>query len=86
MDYLLTWNCKHIAEDVMRGTITIDLPEEVESALEEATREEGLSSKELVKKALADYLFIRKFKLLRERMMAESSQNYTDQDIFDIIS
>lgn len=70
----------------MRGTITIDLPEEVESALEEATREEGLSSKELVKKALADYLFIRKFKLLRERMMAESSQNYTDQDIFDIIS
>ena len=56
----------------MKGTVTIDLPEEVESALEEATREEGLSPKELVKKALADYLFIRKFKLLRERMMIES--------------
>ena len=70
----------------MKGTVTIDLPEEVESALEEATREEGLSPTELINKALADYLFIRKFKLLRERMMAESQAPYTDQDIFDLIS
>jgi len=70
----------------MRGTVTIDLPEEVESALEEATREEGVSPTELVKKAIADYLFVRKFKLLRERMMAESQETYTDQDIFDLIS
>jgi Ribbon-helix-helix protein, copG family len=70
----------------MKGSVTIDLPEEVESALEEATREEGLSQTELVKKALADYLFIRKFKLLRERMMVESQEAYSDQDIFDLIS
>ena len=70
----------------MRGTVIIDLPEEVESALEEATREEGVSPDELVKKAIADYLFVRKFKLLRERMMAESRETYTDQDIFDFIS
>ena len=70
----------------MKGIVTIDLPEEVESALEEATREEGLSPTELINKALADYLFIRKFKLLRERMMAESQAPYTDQDIFDLIS
>jgi hypothetical protein len=70
----------------MKGTITIDLPEEVESALEEATREEGLSPTDLVKKALADYLFVRKFRLLRERLMAESQGTYTDQDVFDLIS
>jgi len=70
----------------MKGTLTIDLPEEVESALEEATREEGLSPNDLVKKALADYLFVRKFRLLRERMMAESQVTYTDQDVFDLIS
>jgi hypothetical protein len=70
----------------MKGTLTIDLPEEVESALEEATREEGLSPNDLVKKALADYLFVRKFRLLRERMMAESQDTYTDQDVFDLIS
>jgi hypothetical protein len=71
---------------MMKATIAIDFPEGVESALEEATREEGLSLKELVKQALADYLFIRKFKLLRERMISESQKNYTDQDIFNLIS
>lgn len=70
----------------MKGTLTIILPEEVESALEEATREEGLSPNDLVQKALADYLLVRKFRLLRERMMAESQEAYTDQDIFDLIS
>jgi hypothetical protein len=70
----------------MKGTLTIDLPEEVESELQEATREEGLSLNDLVKKALADYLFVRKFRLLRMRMMAESQNTYTDQDVFDLIS
>lgn len=70
----------------MKGTLTIDLPEEFELALEEATREEGLSTNELVKKALADYLFVRKFRSLRERMMAQSQETRTDQDVFDLIS
>ncbi len=70
----------------MKGTLTINLPEDVEAALEEATREEGLSPNDLVKKALADYLFVRKFRLLRERMMTESQDTYTDQDVFDLIS
>jgi predicted transcriptional regulator len=70
----------------MRGTLTIELPKEVESALEEATREEGLSPSDLVKKALADYLFVRKFRLLRERMVTESQESYTDQNVFDLIS
>ena len=36
-------------EDTMKGTLTIHLPENVESALEEATREEGLSPNDIVK-------------------------------------
>ena len=70
----------------MKGTITINLPDEVESALEEATREEGLSTNELIKKALADYLFVRKFRLLRERMMSKSEKPYTDEEVFDLVS
>ncbi len=70
----------------MKGTITINLPEEVESALEEAIREEGLSPNDLIKKALADYLFVRKFRSLRERMTAETEETYSDQDVFDLIS
>jgi len=70
----------------MKGTITISLPEEVESELAEATREEGVSQGELINKAVADYLFVRKFRRLRDRMMADTQEGYTDQGIFDRVS
>jgi metal-responsive CopG/Arc/MetJ family transcriptional regulator len=70
----------------MSQSITIDLPEETKAALDDAVREEGISPKELVEKALRDYLFIRRFKNLREQMMAQSPEPYTDQDVFDQVS
>lgn len=70
----------------MNGSITITLPEEVENALEEAMREEGVPEGELIRKALADYLFIRKFRLLREHMRNEAPEDWTDEDIFEQVS
>lgn len=70
----------------MSQTITIDLPEETGAALDDAVREEGVSREELVEKALRDYLFLRRFRSLRERMMAQSPGGYTDQDVFDQVS
>ena len=70
----------------MSKSITLDLPERVESALAEATREEGLSQNELVAAALEDYLFIRKFRRLREKMMAQAPRDYTDEEIFESAS
>ena len=70
----------------MELTITITLPKEIESALEEATREEGLSQSEFIKKAIADYLFIRKFRSLRDRLIGKAEKEYSDQDIFDAVS
>ncbi|MBD0373518.1 MAG: ribbon-helix-helix protein, CopG family [Pyrinomonadaceae bacterium] len=70
----------------MSQPITIDLPEETRAALDKAVREEGISQSELIEKALKDYLFIRRFRSLRERLMAEGSGSYTDQDIFDQVS
>ncbi len=70
----------------MSQTIVIDLPEETKAALDDAIREEGMSQNELIEKALKDYLFIRRFRNLRERMMAQSPEAYTDQDIFDQVS
>ncbi len=70
----------------MSQTIVIDLPEETKAALDVAAREEGMSQNELVEKALKDYLFIRRFRSLREQMMSQSSEAYTDQDIFDQVS
>ncbi|HYX72557.1 MAG TPA: ribbon-helix-helix protein, CopG family [Nitrososphaera sp.] len=70
----------------MSQPIVIDLPEETKAALDDAVREEGLSQNELIEKALKDYLFIRRFRNLREQMMAQSSEAYTDQDVFDQVS
>jgi metal-responsive CopG/Arc/MetJ family transcriptional regulator len=67
-------------------TIVVDLPEEIKAALDDAAREEGLSQDELVRKALKDYLFIRRFRSLREWMTAQSQKAYTDQDVFDQVS
>lgn len=70
----------------MSASITIELPEETKAALDEAVREEGITTNNFVAAALKDYLFIRRFRNLRDRMMAESADAYTDQDVFDRIS
>jgi metal-responsive CopG/Arc/MetJ family transcriptional regulator len=70
----------------MSETIRIELPEETKAALDEAVREEGVSANNFVAKALKDYLFIRRFRSLRERMLTETPENLTDQDVFDRVS
>lgn len=70
----------------MSKTIIIDLPEETKAALDAAIREEGVSQNELIERALKDYLFIRQFRNLREQLMAQAPETYTDQDVFDRVS
>lgn len=70
----------------MGTTIVIDLTEDTRAALDEAAREEGLSQDELIDKALQDYLFIRWFRNLRERLMSQSGKAFTDQEVFHLIS
>jgi len=70
----------------MSQTIVVNLPEEIKDALDDAVREEGVSQNELVEKALKDYLFIRRFRNLREQMQAQSPDAYTDQEVFDQVS
>ena len=69
----------------MSQTITISLPDETRTALDDAANEEGLSENALVEKALSDYLFIRRFRNLRERLMSQA-KDLTDQDVFDLVS
>ena len=66
--------------------IKIGLPEETGTALVEASREEGIFQSELVQKAQADFLFLRNFYSLRERLLEQNGQRYTDQDIFEVVS
>ena len=69
----------------MSQTITISLPDDTRNALEDAANEEGLSESALIEKALSDYLFIRRFRNLRDRMMSQR-KDLTDQDVFDLVS
>jgi predicted transcriptional regulator len=69
----------------MSQMITISLPDETRTALDDAANEEGLSENALVEKALSDYLFIRRFRNLRERLMSQG-KDLTDQDVFDFVS
>ncbi len=69
----------------MSQMITINLPDETRTALDDAANEEGLSENALVEKALSDYLFIRRFRNLRERLMSQG-KDLTDQNVFDLVS
>ena len=70
----------------MSSQFTVSLPDEVADALKRIMAEEGISPDDAVSAALRDYLFVRQFRLLRERMMAKAERAYTDEDVFDQVS
>jgi predicted transcriptional regulator len=69
----------------MSQSITISLPDDTKNALDVAANEEGLSESALIEKALSDYLFLRRFRNLRERLMSQQPE-LTDQDVFNLVS
>lgn len=72
----------------MRSTITISLPEQVRSQLDQVSRADGVSRSDLVRESIRDYLFLRQFRGLRKTMVAKASQRgiFTDDDVFDRVS
>ena len=72
----------------MRQTLTISIPKEIKKELDQATEEEGISRSDIVRESLRDYLFVRRFRALRNKMMAKAQSKgvYTDQDVFDRVS
>lgn len=72
----------------MTQSITVTLPADVKQALEEYTRKEGVAPDDLIGEAVKEYLFLRKFRSLREKMAVKAQQHgiVTDKDVFDRIS
>ncbi len=72
----------------MRQTITISLPSEVKRELDRVLREEGISRSDAIRESLKDFLFVRRFRSLRRRMMLRLADRGvpTDQEVFDKIS
>ena len=72
----------------MRETVTISLPQAVRRELDRVAREEGLSRSDVMRQSLEDFLFVRRFRRLRQRMMATAQAQgvFTDEDVFDRVS
>jgi len=72
----------------MQETITVTLPTEIKLALDDVTRKEGVSRSDVIGEAVKEYLFFRRFRLLREQMIPKSQAQgiCTDQDVFDRVS
>lgn len=70
--------------------ITLDISDEARSALDEATRAEGLSADEIVDRLLKRHSFVRRFRELRaetlEHMRETGQGDLTDEDVFRMVS
>jgi metal-responsive CopG/Arc/MetJ family transcriptional regulator len=72
----------------MRETVTISLPQGIRRELDKVAREEGLSRSDVLRQSLEDFLFVRRFRQLRQRMMAAAQAQgiFTDEDVFPRVS
>ena len=72
----------------MKKTVTISLPQAVRRELDRVAKEEGVSRSDVLRQSLEDFLFVRRFRRLRQRMMAAAQAEgvYTDEDVFTRVS
>jgi metal-responsive CopG/Arc/MetJ family transcriptional regulator len=72
----------------MRDTITVSLPSDIRTQVDAFAELHGLGRSEVVRDALQEYLFFRRSRQLRARMIAEAQAQglFTDEDIFERIS
>jgi predicted transcriptional regulator len=72
----------------VRDTVTISLPPGLRRELDRLAEREGLSRSEILRASLEDYLFVRRFRALRTRLMAAAQAQgiFTDEDVFDRVS
>jgi metal-responsive CopG/Arc/MetJ family transcriptional regulator len=72
----------------MRRRISVSLPEQVKAALDQLSEAEGVTRSHVVGNALHEYIFVRRLRKLRSRLMpfAEAQGVYTDEDVFRKVS
>lgn len=72
----------------MPQTITVTLSEEIQLALDDVLQKEGISLNDLIGEAIKEYLFFRRLRLLRERMIAKAQAQgiTTEQAVFERVS
>lgn len=68
--------------------MTISLPKAVRQELDRVAKQEGVSRSDVLRQLLEEFLFGRRFRTLRNRMMAVAQAQgiHTDKDVFDRVS
>ena len=69
-------------------TVTVSLPPGIRRELDRIAAQEGVSRSDVLRASLEDYFFVRRFRALRQRMMATAQAQgiFTDEDVFDRVS
>lgn len=69
-------------------TLTIRLPEQLRTDLDEISREENKAVSDIVRESLRRYIAIEKFRSIRKKILpfAEAQGLLTDDDIFKALS
>ena len=72
----------------MNQKFEISLPNKLNKELELVTAEEGLSKTDIVKKAIEDYLLIRRFRSVRKKLIPKAKEKgiKSDEDILKEVS
>ena len=72
----------------MRNTITISVPDQMKTELDEISKAEGVSRSDVVRESIRDYLFVRRVRSLRSRMVQKAAAQgvITDEDVFNEVS
>ena len=72
----------------MRQRVHVSLPADLKEQLDKVCQEEGVSPGDVVRRSLREYLFARRLRILRGRMLTKARAQgiHTDQDVFDRVS
>ena len=70
----------------MRETITVSLSRTMRREVDRIAKSEGRSRSDIVRESLEDYLFVKRFRFLRRRMLGAARGIYTDEDVFNRVS
>ena len=73
----------------MSETVAVTLPDDMMAQVEAVSAEDGVPQSEVIRTAVREYLFLRRFRELRGQMiqdLADRGISLTDEDVFEMVS
>jgi len=72
----------------MRESLSISLPGDLKEKVDRYSQDAGMTRSDVAREALREYLFVRRFRALREELLryGEAAGLHTDEDVFREVS